>query len=1061
MGIRLERAASTLLHLTPTLDADQRRVVAHRGGPLLVLAGPGTGKTTTLVEVVAQRIAEGTDPSRILLLTFGRKAAGEIRERLASRIAVGCAPKAWTFHGWCYSLLCELPQGRPGLVTGPEQDSIVSELLRGSLQEGTGAVDWPEELRSAVQTHTFAAQFRELISRALDQGMGPAELLEAGRAADRRDWQIGADVFQDYLDVLQSMSALDYSSLIDEVRRCAEDGRLAALAERFDLVVVDEYQDTDAAQVALLHTVTGGGRDIIAIGDPDQSIYAFRGAEVSGILGFADTFRDRAGNPAPTIELRTSGRAGAVLLAASRRIAQPLQYAGSGLNRDALARHRDLTPRPDLPDGELEVVALSGELAQARWIAEQLRLEHLERDTPWSDMAILVRSVATAAPIRRALLSYGVPVEIAADEFPLVEHPIVKSLLSALGAVSARGVDGAFKRIGDAQLIELLTSAMVRAEPTQMRTLGRHLRRAERVAHPERSPRSAEQLVAEAVRDRTLLDRLDPGLRDTLGEPVTRLGDLVAEARTLLESAGGPLEALWLLWSRSSWYSDLRPAALGHGYDAVAANLGLDAVIALFSAVSDILERRPRAQADYIVQRLETLQIPGDVRAEAAVRGDAVRLLTAHRSKGLEWPVVVVAGVQDGTWPDVRARGSMLEADRLHSEGLAPAASRGELIAEERRLFYVAVTRAKRRLIVTAVDGGEGAEQPSSFVTELSGDVPLRLDPSQRRRATRLVDVVADLRRVLVESEIEADRDSAAQTLAWLATQRDHEGRALCSAADPTGWWGSVSESVSPVPVRAPDRALKLSGSTLATITQCPQRWAFEHEVRAGAASASAAMFGGVVHAIVEELANGDLDPEDIDARLDSVWSSMTYSAAWESDLEREAAHLAIRRFLEWQSSRTTTVEGSEVGFDLTVQTANGPVRLTGAIDRIERDDDGRLRVFDFKTTRHAPTKLEAQQHPQMGVYQLAIREGAFGESQPAGAGLVHLRLPHGSKDPYLPKVLMQDPLGAHGLVDDQLAEAAEVVRQEAFAAKPGEHCGYCAFQTSCASHDFGTRVVP
>lgn len=1062
VGIRLETAVPSS-GFVPTLDAEQQRVVDHRGGPLLVLAGPGTGKTTTLVEVVADRLAKGQDPSRILLLTFGRKAAGEIRERLASRLSTIVAPRVWTFHGWCYSLLCELPSGRPALVTGPEQDSIIKDLLAGSLAEGTGAVAWPEHLRPAVQTRTFAEQFRELISRALDKGMGPPELRDAGRAAERVDWQLGAAIFQDYVDFLESTRSLDYSSLIDEVSRAMTDGRLPGIADRYDLVIVDEYQDTDAAQVALLQAVSGGGRELIAIGDPDQSIYAFRGADVRGILSFTETFRDRTGAPATSIELRTSGRAGATLLATSRLIAAPLQYAGSSLTVETLQRHRDLTPRAGTPDGEVEVVTLSGEGAQARWIAERLRAEHIEHGTSWSDMAVIVRSTAAMGPLRRALISYSVPVEVAGDEMALSEHPIVRTMLSALKAVSARRVDGELRPIPDGTLLELLSSAIIGADPALVRKLGRHLRRQDRLARPGVPPRSADVLIPLAVRDTTLLLTIPTDL----SEPVRRLAALIADAQAAVVTPGGAIEALWLFWSASSWLRELRGTSLAGGHEGVLADSGLDAVLALFSTVTDLLERRPNMTADLIVERIEHLQIPGDVRAEAAIRGDAVRLLTAHRSKGLEWGVVVVAGAQDGSWPDVRSRGSMLDSDRLGRDGLTEPITRGELLAEERRLFYVAATRAKSRLIVTAVDGGEGGDRPSAFLSELVDGEPEMVDPQRRRRATRLPDLVAQLRRVLVESEDEVEKEQAGATLAWLAVQRDDEGRLLCAAADPRTWWGSAPPTENDVPIRPLDAPLKLSGSTLSSIKDCPQRWAFEHEVRAGAASANAAMFGGVVHALVEELANDELQPEDIEARLDSVWSAMTYTAKWESDVEREAALAAIHRFQEWQRSRTeTTLAGSELTFDITVETIHGPVRLTGAMDRVERDEDGRLIVFDFKTTRQAPTKDEAELHPQMGLYQLAIRDGGldrFGDVAPGGAGLVHLRLPKGTKeeDRGQPKVLMQSPLGEEGPIDEQLAKAAGIVRSERFEAIVGDACTFCVFQTSCPAHDHGTRVVP
>ena len=183
------------------LDEAQQAVVdlvATPGhGPLLVLAGPGTGKTTTLVEAAAARVAAGTDPGRILTLTYGRKAAAELRDRLAARLGRSVAAQsAWTFHAFAYALAGETraPEdvGRPlRLLSGPEQDVVVRDLLAGDLAEGT--VDWPADLHVALGTRGFADEVRQLLARARTLGLEPAGLARAGAAGDRPDWTSAAD----------------------------------------------------------------------------------------------------------------------------------------------------------------------------------------------------------------------------------------------------------------------------------------------------------------------------------------------------------------------------------------------------------------------------------------------------------------------------------------------------------------------------------------------------------------------------------------------------------------------------------------------------------------------------------------------------------------------------------------------------------------------------------------------------------------------------------------------------------------------------------------------------
>ncbi|MCU1673138.1 MAG: UvrD/REP helicase, partial [Frankiales bacterium] len=328
-----------VLPLVP--DEAQREVLAHPGGPLLVLAGPGTGKTTTLVEAVARRVEGGLTPEQVLVLTFSRKAAQELRERITGRLGTTTAgPSAWTFHAFCYALVRE--QQSPEvfaeplrLLSGPEQDVALREMLRGSLQQ------WPAGLRGCLTTRGLAEEVRGLLSRAREVGLEPADLASLAAREGRGDWGALAGFFEEYLQVLDAQGAVDYAELVHRAVLLAETPSVQAeLQSRYRAVFVDEYQDTDPAQERLLQAIAGGGRDLVVVGDPDQSIYAFRGAEVRGILGFPDRFPRGDGSPAPVVPLRTCRRSGAELLEVSRRVAGRLP--APGLPAERVREHRAL-----------------------------------------------------------------------------------------------------------------------------------------------------------------------------------------------------------------------------------------------------------------------------------------------------------------------------------------------------------------------------------------------------------------------------------------------------------------------------------------------------------------------------------------------------------------------------------------------------------------------------------------------------------------------------------------------------------------------------------------------
>ncbi|MCZ4512254.1 UvrD-helicase domain-containing protein, partial [Streptomyces sp. ActVer] len=432
----------------PLLDAGQRAAVDHEHGPLLVLAGPGTGKTTTLVESVAARIARGADPERILVLTFSRKAAVELRDRMALRIGAARAPQATTFHSFCYALVrahqdSDLFVEPLRLLSGPEQDVAVRELLAGQpgLERlGLAHVRWPDELRACLTTRGFADEVRAVLARSRELGLGPDALQAFARHIGRPDWLAASAFLAEYLDVLDMQGVLDYAELVHRAVLLARRPEVAErLAAQYDAVFVDEYQDTDPAQVRLLHALAGGGRTLVAFGDPDQSIYTFRGADVNGILQFPEAFPRADGTSAPMEVLRTSRRSGAGLLAATRLLTQRMPL--TRLPAEKVRAHRELAAVRD--GGRVEVHTYPTPGTELDNIADILRRAHLEDGVPWNEMAVLVRAGSRTIPtIRRTLTAAGVPLDIDGDDLALRHEPAVSPLLTALRAVAAAETSG-------------------------------------------------------------------------------------------------------------------------------------------------------------------------------------------------------------------------------------------------------------------------------------------------------------------------------------------------------------------------------------------------------------------------------------------------------------------------------------------------------------------------------------------------------------------------------------------------------------------------------------------
>jgi superfamily I DNA/RNA helicase/RecB family exonuclease len=1047
------------------LDEHQRRVVAHSGGPLLVLAGPGTGKTTTIVETVVDRIeTRGVDPERVLVLTFGRKAAGELRERITGRLRrTTRTPLALTFHSYAYALLNreaaladEVP---PRLLSGPEHLLEVRRLLQGEVADGSRS--WPKRLHETLKTRGFAEELRDFILRAAERGFGPEDLVKLGRVNGRDDWSAAGRFLHRYDERfdIDPVMAYDYAELIRAAAGLLtlEDVRRREHAA-YDIVLVDEYQDTDPAQEHLLRELAGGGAELIAVGDPDQSIYGFRGADVGGILEFPRRFRTVTGDEAPVVSLRTCRRMTPVILEASRRVAERLPIGG------LTTEHRDLRPAGSRGASDerspgssayeedpqaVRVVVADSASQEAALVADELRRAHLLENVPWSRCAVLVRSaVRQVPPLRRALAAAGVPVIVAGDEVPLVNEPGARPFIVLLrGALRPELLD-------EEAAEELVLGPIGGADALGLR----RLRRALRDLNSLRDGEPADRLLVRALNDPRELVLIHPKVRG----PAERVARLIGLAREVTDQGGDAESVLWTVWQESGLADRLLEQSIKGGARGAAADRDLDAVVAMFDMAARFTDRLPHAGPRLFLDDLASQEIPGDSLAERSPDGEAVRILTAHRSKGLEWDVVIVSGVQEGVWPDLRLRGSLLGSEELidsaggDDSGEAQAASlAAKLMEEERRLFYVAATRARAKLIVTAVGGEDAEERPSRFLRELLPDSAEHAQLDERTRWLSLRALVADLRSVVTDPGTAPPlRRSAAGHLARLA-------RSGVQGADPRSWYALTGLSHEG-PAFADDERLVLSPSQVETFEKCGLRWLLAACVGAedGGAGEYATM-GKVIHAVAE-LVGGDDGATDADIakRLDEIWDDLDFRSVWYSDKQRGQAEKMVNKFLAWHNRpEAREVVSVEESFNIDL----GRVVIRGRIDRAERDGEGRAWIVDIKTSSVAVREEDLARHPQLGVYQLAVMLGAFADKgliEPGGAELIQV-----GKGAYTARVRIQaqaapsadeDPEWPRKLVD----RVAEGMASPFFEAKRDDHCRTCPVQSACPAHENGGHVT-
>lgn len=1039
-------------------------------------------------------------------------------------------PLVRTVHSYAFGILrahaAEHGNPPPRLLTGSEQDMVLRELLRGELADG--AEFWPERLHPALTTTGFAEQLRDLMLRATERGLGPEDLVELGRNHGHPEWVAAGRFAERYEQTMllrwsvgieapeASAPALDAAELVGAAidALILDPELLVTERTRIQHLLVDDAQHLDPQAAELIRAIGSGPATTVLAADPDQSVFTFRGADSR----FA---ADPGAPPERRIILRHNHRNAAAIQNAVARITSRL--SGSSAHRIppvSLESDGENDGGTAVLDGAVQVRVLTTPAKEAALIADHLRRAHLTHEVPWSRMAVIVRSIPLSlAPLRRALLAAGVPVRQPPPDAPLARRRGAAWALLALRAVMASDpsrIPGPRLSVFTADdALDLLAGPLGGADQISLRRLRRGIRRSvlelgyphrhqrdegegesdstapessapesnsdptatgdsgdepapERYADLDRSSAEILRDLLIGVGDKAILDRLT----EVESAPLRRVLKAVGRARAARRKGEGLEEILWAVWTGSTlerrWVGQSeRGGAVG-----MQADRDLDAVVGLFEAAAAYVDRLPHATIEGFVEYLEQQEIPQD-NAPHTDPGEAVTIVSAHGSAGREWDTVVVAGVQEGIWPNLRPRGTLLGVEDM-VDLLAGVRGTGErvsraapLLAEERRLLLVACGRARRSLLVTAVESVTGDQDltPSRFLAELDADtdrgepgrVPAPVDPG---RALAMHALIAELRGAVCDSETDPERRSrAARQLARLAA-------AGVRGAHPDEWYGTAALSSDNPLWETEDGAIALSPSTVDQLKTCPLRWALERHGGSDGDNVHA-LKGNLVHTLVQALA-GQVDETQVKLALVRAWKKIDPSSRegenWHSRQELRRTETMVDTFLAWlrNTRDELTAIGVEVPVDLVLPPRGPdelPVRVKGRVDRVERDALGRFVIVDVKTGKTPISKQAAEDHAQLATYQVAAAEGALGEGEPGGARLIYVAKPSAKEGA---TQRMQPPLDAEGI--DQwrgvIHDAAESTRGPSYLAMRNDGCRHCKVAGSCPVQDTGRQVT-
>ena len=1030
-------------------------------GPLVVLGAPGSGKTRLLVELVAARVAAGVPADQVMVWGSSRTAAATLRDEVSTRLLGQGGrsvrePLARTAHSYAYGLLRrsrvlagDLP---PRLISGPEQDRVLAELLAGHEAGDVVGPDWPSSVPTPTrELAAFRGELRDLLMRSVERGVTPEQLHDLGRRNDRPDWLSAAALYGEYLDVtaLATPGAYDPAAIVEAAVDLLgrDDALLAEQRRRWRLVAVDDAHELTSSTARLLAVLTSGGGDLVLVGDPDSTTQGFRGARPQLVAQAASRLQSATGAAAETVVLQRVHRHGPRLRSVVARVAERIASAGAVAHRAALPASSFVGPAVEVPDdGQVEVQVLASAGQEAAFVAQALRRAHLAEGVPWRQMAVVVRSTRATQALRRSLGAVGIPVAVPAAEVPVRDEPAVEPLRLALRCA----LDPA--ELSPEAAVTLLTGPAGGADALAVRRLRQQLRAAELEAGGERG---SDELLVELLEHPGNVLLLDDA---HAGPPRRVAGLLDAGRRALVEPGASAETVLWQLWQATGLAEPWRRTALAGGTAGARADRDLDAVVALFVAAARFVDRLPHAGPAAFLDYLDGQDLPSDTLAERAPSTDAVALVTAAGAAGRQWDVVAVTGVQEGSWPDLRLRSSLLGAQQLadlvDGRQAPTSAQRRAVLDEELRLFHVAVSRARRRLLVTAVRNDD--VQPSSFLDLVddppAGDDELRALAAVPRSMT-LPALVAELRAQLLTPATTAAgvarHRAAARQLARLAA-------AEVPGADPQDWYG-LAELSSEAPLRSDDEVVVVSPSKVESFGRCAMRWLLESSGGQAALTTNRAL-GTLVHDLAREVPDGDLTR--LTELLAQRFPELGLGQGWVADVDRRRAERMVGKLAEYV--REAARQGRRlVAVEQPVQVQLGRALVKGTVDRLEQDDQGRLHVIDLKTGKSAPAKAELDRHPQLGVYQLAVEAGGFDELAP-GAGAGGARLVQLGTDTKGLGVQQQRALSEDdepGWAADLVATTADGMAGATFAASVNPMCRFCDVARCCPLQPHGRQV--
>ncbi|MCY4490099.1 MAG: ATP-dependent DNA helicase [Thaumarchaeota archaeon] len=1017
------------------LDDKQKKAVQHSGSPLLVIAGPGSGKTRVIIERVMHLIKSGIKPSEILCLTFSEKAAAEMMQRLEERLDI-TDMQISTFHASAKNMLEDnvLDSGigmssgiikrHARLVWGLEN---IDNFEFKHIEVGNNAVEVIESVTDGVSA--FKA---ELISSDELYKYIDAKLNE-NLDEDKKDFVLKlADLHKVYLkyqEFQQSKTVIDFDDMVvfavDLLKK--KPNILSRYQKKYRHILVDEFQDNNFAQLELVKQITSSG-NVTVVGDDDQSIYRFQGAYLTNFKDFQKYFSNNT----------------EIILDNNYRSTQSIVGVANHLHRAMPNRHDKVLKTTHEQGEKITVAQCTNESSEVEFVVKTIkellgkniqRRDGSSESLTYKDFVVLARKRSDGKKFAKGLKAHGIPTTHL-GESNVFSTPVVRDIMAFLSIAENPGESGiAINRLMMSNGISDVNIAKINLKARKKAWSGP----------------AGYDYVLDTIKERHTLDISQKDKLGDIEEQIQRIVNLKSN-----ETVSGVIYEI--IMSVSGLYKKSIQTDTPD-------NIRSQSIMkTLYNIAIEFESLYPQGTLGGFMRHLNLINRFDMELDEGPTPENTVQVTTIHQSKGREFPVVFIADVAKNKLP-LRYRAKKFYVPNDLAKGMREAEDERELYRqEERRLFYVAMTRAQNMLYITYASRygqNKNETKPSIFLDELDFEKnPLINHIKYEEQGTDVIlkkdsiieRIKNDRQNMAVDAINQMRLKSAIQDIVELAQIRHYDMHGNLEGFD-------SSEILKPSTSRISEADLKgvkiplvdkneisLSPSKIKSYETCPLQFKFAHIMNVPSKSKPYFDTGNAIHSVAEHMTKLQLEgitpTEELAFKvLEKEWNPIAYQSKLSEEQEKENAKSMVRTYLKWLVENKNTPVAVEKKFSIKIE----GVQFKGKIDRIEKTPDGKYVVIDFKTGKTEIKSKDVKTDPQLNIYALGVEEQY--EELPETTSLFYLK-----KDKIVENLIEESQVRS---VSEEIGETVKLILDEKFDATPGYMtCKNCDYRSICSEKE-------